>query len=108
MWALYHKRSEIALIMLQRSIYAITAVAATGLLVACGDSAIFDRVAAERSDAVASADWPRLVDVPAAPPQGVYTDAAPDPARGDAAQIDLAVAAETAERRREAVSGPVE
>lgn len=94
--------------MLQRSIYAIIAVAATGLLVACGDRAIFDRVAPERSAAAATADWPRLADVPAAPPDGVFTPGSPDPAKGEAVQIDLAVAAENAERRRQAVSGPVE
>ena len=94
--------------MLQRSIYAMIPLLATGLLVACGDPDIFDRVAPERSDAATTTEWPKLADTPVTPPAGIYTEAAPDPAAGEAVQIDLAVAAENAETRRKAVSGPVE
>ncbi|MEL6793896.1 MAG: hypothetical protein AAFP78_10605 [Pseudomonadota bacterium] len=94
--------------MLQRSKYSLLALLATGLLVACGDPDIFDRVAPERSGKAVDADWPKLADTPDTPPQGVYTEAAPDPATGEAVQIDLSVAAESAETRRQAVSGPVE
>lgn len=78
------------------------------LTAACGDPEIFDRVAAPESAAVASAPYPKLADTPVAPPVGVYTEAAPDPANGDAALIELAAEAETGERRRKAVEGPVE
>ena len=96
------------MLMLQRSMYNLLALLATGLLVACGDPDIFDRVAPERSDKAVAADWPKLADTPETPPAGVYTEAAPDPATGEAVQIDLSVAAESAERRRQEVSGPVE
>ena len=84
-----------------------TALAAF-LLSACGDPEIFDRVAAPESPDVASAPYPRLADTPPAPPLGVHTAATPDPANGDAVLIDLAAEAETSERRRKAVEGPVE
>lgn len=94
--------------MLRRSIYAILAIVATGPLVACGDPDIFDRVAPDRSAVAEAADWPKLADTPETPPQGVYTATAPDPATGEAVQIDLSVAAESAQTRRQAVAGPVE
>lgn len=75
---------------------------------ACGDPQIFDRVAAPESPDVASAPYPKLADTPATPPAGVYTAAAPDPANGDAALIELAAEAETSETRRKAIEGPVE
>ena len=93
--------------MLQRSIYSLVACLATVILAACADRAVFDQVG-PRSDETAAAEWPRLADTPPTPPQGVYTTSAPDPATGETVQIDLAVAAETAERRRKAVEGPVE
>ena len=94
--------------ILRRGAYSLFALLATGLLVACGDPDIFDRVSPERSEAAKSAEWPKLADTPPAPPLGVYTEAAPDPAVGEAVQIDLAVSAENAEARRAAVAGPVE
>ncbi|MEL7466760.1 MAG: hypothetical protein AAFN79_21985 [Pseudomonadota bacterium] len=94
--------------MLQRSKYNLLALLATGLLVACADTEIFDRVAPERSETALASDWPKLADTPDTPPQGVYTERAPDPAIGEAVQIDLSVAAESAETRRRAVAGPVE
>lgn len=84
------------------------AALASAPLVACSDAEIFDRIAGPQSGEMANSDWPRLETVPSAPPPGVYTEAAPDPSLGDAAQIELAVAAETAETRRKAVEGPVE
>ena len=94
--------------IINRCAYLIAAALTSAPLVACSDADIFDRVAGPQSDNVAAADWPRLESVPAAPPLGIYTDATPDPALGDAAQIELTVAAETAETRRKAVEGPVE
>ncbi len=78
------------------------------LTAACGDPGIFDRVAAPESASVADATYPKLADTPAAPPLGVYTAAAPDPANGDTALIELASEAESQEARRKAVEGPVE
>lgn len=75
---------------------------------ACGDPEIFDRVTAPESPGVAAAPYPKLAETPTAPPAGVYTAAAPDPAQGDAILIDLAAEAETSETRRKAVEGPVE
>lgn len=92
---------------LAKCAYPIAAVAATGLLVACADREVFDRVG-PRSDVAADAAWPRLADTPTPPPLGVYTEDAPDPAIGDQMQIEAAVDAERAERRRAAVEGPVE
>lgn len=78
------------------------------LTAACGDPEIFDRVAAPESAGVAAAPYPKLADTPPAPPVGVYTAAAPNPANGDATLIELAAEAQTQETRRKAVEGPVE
>lgn len=75
---------------------------------ACGDPAIFDRVAAPESPDVASKPYPKLAETPATPPVGVYTAAAPDPANGDAALIELSAEASAAESRRSMIEGPVE
>jgi hypothetical protein len=91
-----------------RRAYRIIALLAIAPLVACTDAEIFDRVAGPQSAANAKAAWPRLEAVPATPPLGVYTDALPDPAKGEAVQIELSVAAENAEIRRKSVEGPVE
>ncbi|MFN3261160.1 MAG: hypothetical protein ACE37J_11430 [Pikeienuella sp.] len=93
-----------------RGAYLSFALLASGPLVAalpgCTGTGpeIFDRLP---PSGAAAADWPRLADTPPAPPQGVYTEAAPDPERGEAVQRDLAAALVDAERRRAAVSGPV-
>ncbi|MEM7547402.1 MAG: hypothetical protein AAF367_17875 [Pseudomonadota bacterium] len=81
---------------------------ATAPLVACSDAEIFDRVAGPRSEVTTTADWPKLAEVETPPPPGTYTEAMPDPAIGDATQIELSVAAESADIRRKAVEGPVE
>ncbi len=75
---------------------------------ACGDPEIFDRVAAPESPGVAEAPYPKLADTPPAPPQGVYTAAAPDPANGDATLIELSAEASTADARRAKIEGPDE
>lgn len=66
---------------------------------------VFDR--APRSATADSAPWPQLAAIPATPPPGVYTGSVPDPAKGETIQIELAIASETAARRREALAGPV-
>lgn len=90
----------------RRAAYLALALIASGPLVACGDPGVFDRVET-RADA-SGADWPRLADTPPAPPLGVHTEDAPDPAAGETARIELGLAAETAETRRRAIAGPVE
>lgn len=90
--------------------YIGAALMASGLLVAslsgCVGTGpeIFKRMPPNRA---AAADWPRLADTPPAPPPGVYTASAPDPAQGEAVEAELSVALAEAERRRAAVSGPV-
>ncbi|QIE56853.1 hypothetical protein G5B40_16265 [Pikeienuella piscinae] len=100
---------------LKRGAYPTFALVASGLLVAslgaCVGSGpeIFRKVPVSATVTDESnADWPRLADIPPAPPPGVHTDATPDPALGDAAQIDAAVSAEAAETRRAALAGPIE
>lgn len=94
--------------MNRRGAYLIVALVATAPLVACDDARIFDRVDPGAGGDARKADWPLLADTPATPPQGVFTEAAPDPATGEAMQIELTLAAERAERRRRAIAGPVE
>lgn len=73
----------------------------------CGTVEVFGQYDLPESDGVEAAPWPRLVDVPAAPPVGTYTADVPDPAGGAAAQRDLAAAAVVADIRRQQVSEPV-
>lgn len=77
-------------------------------LTACGDPGIFARVAPPESGDVAAADYPRLADVPEAPPAGVHDAAAPDPAAGAAIRAELAAQAKTQQERRKEIEGPVE
>lgn len=88
--------------------YRIAACLAIAPLVACGDPEIFDRIGGPSDPNVAKTSWPKLAEIPEAPPLGVYSPAIPDPAIGEATQIELAVEAEIAETRRKAVEGPVE
>ena len=53
------------------------------------------------------APWPRLVDTPAAPAKGTYSDAVPDPAAGIAATAQLGIVARDAAARAEALGAPV-
>ncbi|MEM8752572.1 MAG: hypothetical protein AAGF90_06320 [Pseudomonadota bacterium] len=88
--------------------YPIVTCIAIAPLVACADVAVFDVVGPAENPETASAPWPKLADVPPAPPQGVFTPGTPDPAAGEAVQIELAAEAENAEARRKAVEGPVQ
>lgn len=94
----------------KRGAYRAFILVASGLLVAavagCAGTGpeIFDRLPPSRAVA---AEWPDLADTPPAPPPGTFTASVPDPARGEALRVDLAVELEAAERRRRAVSGPV-
>lgn len=92
--------------ILTRGAYLSFALLASAPLVACvGDGPeIFDRMPLNR---MSGENWPHLADIPPTPPQGVYNAGAPNPSKGEAVQIELAIAAEAAERRRVAISGPV-
>ena len=77
------------------------------ILGACGTVELFGRYDLPESESVAEAPWPRLVDVPAAPPVGTFTPAVPDPAVGVAASTDLTAAARASALRAEALNAPV-
>lgn len=75
------------------------AVCVVAALSGCGTVGLFGEYDVAESPDVEATPYPRLVDVPDAPPVGVYTEAVPDPARGEAAQTDLAAAATVADVR---------
>ncbi len=77
------------------------------LLPGCESFRLFNDYQAVESPEVATAEWPRLVDVPAAPPPGAFSPAVPDPALGVAVQSELSTAAADAESRRAGAAGPV-
>ncbi|MEL6479249.1 MAG: hypothetical protein AAFR17_18120 [Pseudomonadota bacterium] len=77
------------------------------LLTGCGTVGLFGSYDLPESEDVATAPWPRLVDVPEAPAPGTYTDAIPDPAQGIATEADLRAAATDAGDRADRVAGPV-
>lgn len=81
---------------------------AGGLLAACIGQGpeVFEKAAP--GPGADKADWPRLADIPPTPPAGIYTEGAPDPAKGEIVRAELATAAKAAERRRRALEGPVE
>lgn len=74
-------------------------------LAGCGTVELFGEYEIPESADVAAAPWPRLVDVPDAPPHGEYTEAVPDPAIGVVAQAELGVAADAAGSRATALAG---
>ncbi|MGF1501856.1 MAG: hypothetical protein ACFBSD_08565 [Paracoccaceae bacterium] len=65
-----------------------------------------DYETAESAD-VAAAAYPRLVEVPDAPPPGRFSDAVPDPAIGQAQIAGFGPETEAAEARRRVVAAPV-
>ena len=82
---------------------AVLALAASG----CGTVGLFGAYDLPESEAVANAPWPRLVDTPAPPPPGTYSEAVPDPAEGVTAQVDLGAAAASAAARAADLAAPV-
>lgn len=90
-----------------RRLFFLAALAASWHISGCTGTGpeVFD--ATPRSAAATAAPWPHLADVPPTPPQGVYTESIPDPATGESIQIELAIAADEAARRRDEISGPV-
>ena len=78
---------------------AIAALILLAPLAGCGTTDLFGKYDLPESANVAEADWPRLIDVPSAPPAGEYNDAAPDPARGAEVIRELSSAAADARAR---------
>lgn len=76
-------------------------------LTGCGTVDLFGRYSIPQSPDVADAPWPRLVDVPDAPPVGTYTADVPDPAAGTLLRADLGRVASRAGARADALSAPV-
>lgn len=76
-------------------------------LAGCGSANLFGAYPVPESAAAKDAPWPRLVDTPAAPAKGTYSDAVPDPAAGIAITAGLGIAARDAAARAEALGQPV-
>jgi hypothetical protein len=81
--------------------------AALIVLSGCGTVELFGEYDIPESPDVAAAPWPKLVEVPEAPPVGEYTENVPDPAQGVAVQADLSAIASSASARAAALAGPV-
>ena len=77
------------------------------VLAGCGMAGPFAELDLPEGPGVAAAPWPRLVDVPAAPPVGTYTPAVPDPAIGKQVVENLSVEAAIARARAETLNEPV-
>ncbi|HUS54829.1 MAG TPA: hypothetical protein VMY41_12625 [Thermohalobaculum sp.] len=76
-------------------------------LAGCGSAQLFDAFPVDDTSAAADAPWPRLVDTPAAPATGTYSDAVPDPMEGVVAITQLGIVARDAATRAEALGAPV-
>jgi len=73
------------------------AMLAAALLSGCETFRVMNDYETAESPGVADSPWPRLVDVPAAPPPGSYTAAVPDPTTGEAVRAALAERARRAQ-----------
>jgi hypothetical protein len=84
-------------------------VAGAALIVmsGCGTVELFGEYDIPESPDVAAAPWPKLVDIPQAPPVGEYTENVPDPAEGIVVQADLSAVATSASARAAELSRPV-
>ncbi|MEL6575570.1 MAG: hypothetical protein AAFU72_02250 [Pseudomonadota bacterium] len=74
----------------------LAAIATAGLVLvlsSCGTVELFGEYDVPERAETAEAPWPRLVDVPSAPPVGSYSATVPDPAQGVALQVELNAAA---------------
>ncbi|MEL6768102.1 MAG: hypothetical protein AAFP17_13050 [Pseudomonadota bacterium] len=88
----------------------LAAIATAGLLLAlpsCGTVALFGEYDVPERPETAEAPWPRLVDVPAAPPVGAYSATVPDPAQGVALQVELNAAVAEQNAAASALNEPV-
>ena len=86
---------------------AICLVLGAAALSGCGSFRLFNDYKTAESEGVADAPWPRLVDVPEAPPPGAYSRAVPDPATGRQVQSELATRTARAGSRRAQSTRPV-
>lgn len=84
-------------------VLALAALAPAG----CGTAEILGAYDLPESEAVAASAYPRLADVPPAPPAGQHSDATPDPARGVATLSTLGERARAATARAKALEGGV-
>jgi hypothetical protein len=73
----------------------------------CESFRLFQDYRAVESPEVADARWPRLVEVPEAPPPGAYGEGVPDPAEGVAVETELSAATASAGTRRGAAAREV-
>lgn len=80
---------------------------ATLVLAGCDTIGMFDKFDLPEGPEVATAPWPRLVDVPSAPPVGTYSEAVPDPAVGKRVVENLSVEAAVAKARAQPLDEPV-
>ena len=76
-------------------------------LAGCGSAQLFDAFPVDDTSAAADAPWPRLVETPAAPSKGTYSNAVPDPVEGVAVTTQLGIAARDAAAQAEALGAPV-
>ena len=86
--------------------FRVAAVLLVASLAGCGSAGLFRDFSVPESPSVEEAPWPRLVDTPAAPSVGTYTEDVPDPAIGVATVTQLSLAAEDAAARAEALKEP--
>lgn len=88
----------------------LTVLATTALpllISACGTVELFGTYDVPERPETAEAPWPRLVDVPEAPPAGSYSATVPDPATGVALRLDLEAAAASQNAAARRLDGPV-
>lgn len=76
-------------------------------LAGCEPFRLFNDYETAQSDDVAEAPWPRLVDVPRAPPPGQFGPGVPDPTTGAVLRAALAERARRAAERRTRLEGAV-
>jgi hypothetical protein len=77
------------------------------MLAGCGTVGLFGTYEAPESEDVAAAPWPRLVDVPEAPPPGTHGPAVPDPAEGRRILEELGLRADLAGAEAARLSAPL-
>lgn len=85
----------------------IAMLLAAPVLAGCGTIGLFGTYDLPEGDDVATAPWPRLVDVPETPPAGTYNEVIPDPAIGISVESDLSQIAAEAGSRAAVVNRPV-
>lgn len=84
-----------------------TGVLALVIIPGCGTLGLFGTYDVPEGPGVAEVPYPRLVDVPDAPPPGTYTAEVPDPAEGVAVTVDLTATAQAQNAEATSVGAPV-